>query len=561
MKYNIPAKSFLLALSILLSLSDCRKKEDHQIFKNSWRTDIDFYLIPEKFNVMETDWVNTKGQAHFNKQDLIRHLKSYGRTLNDLQKMPELEFTENEDTITLTVAKTSHSTHYSYDINIPISFYGPKWFLKGEYSDIVHQQNIVPTLAKLLKIRNPNGVETKAITKILKDQTPSEKPEIIVTVVIDQGGQQYYKAHPGVPKNILKIRESSSYFPNAKVGHVDSQTAVGHMAIGTGSYPRKSGIIGNTKFFMKDGKMNYTNVYSNTASDMNTEELEVETLSDVLDHENSNQSEILSQCYAHRASIGMAGHGSYPIKNATYNGDKDMVYWIDKTNGSWVTDNRFYTLPKSVSSFNSYENYKTENPSGPEGKGLPPNEELKNYFYEIMSTSAEVKMEGEMFRKVLKEQIIDTPKAKDGITDLAYVTFKATDAAGHTYGWESLEAKEAFRETDNQIGLLFELLQKEYGDSFILIITADHGCAPLPEISGGQRLVVDEVFKEVNSLLPAGAEDDLIRFLTVGQISLNHGSLKTHNISEKQVKDKILGIRVNGRPFFKQVLSANDIKH
>jgi hypothetical protein len=53
-----------------------------------------------------------------------------------------------------------------------------------------------------------------------------------------------------------------------------------------------------------------------------------------------------------------------------------------------------------------------------------------------------------------------------------------------------------------------------------------------PEISGGSRFTVNEMFKEINSLLPAGNTGNLINFMTVGQISLNHALMKENNITE-----------------------------
>jgi hypothetical protein len=92
-----------------------------------------------------------------------------------------------------------------------------------------------------------------------------------------------------------------------------------------------------------------------------------------------------------------------------------------------------------------------------------------------------------------------------------------------------------------------------------VLFRSDHGCAPLPEISGGLRLTVDEVFKEVNSLLPAGKTGNLINFMTVGQISLNHDLMKETGITEEAIRGKILSISVKGRNFFKDVLFKKNL--
>lgn len=553
-------KILSLITAVTLSFSFCAHKSRTKLFQNSLRSDVDIFLIPKKFNIMESEWVETRDDSSFLKSDLIRHLKNYGRNLEMLKNDPSVKYREKDDIITMNVAKTSHSTFYEYDTNIPVIFYGPRWIQKGIYQDLIHQQNIVPTLAKITGVRNPNGVEVPALSHILKIQSPREKPEIIVTVVIDQGGQQVYKAHPGVPKNIEKIKESSAYFPNAHVGHLDAHTAVGHMAIGTGSYPSKSTVVGNTFFHMRDGVVHSNEIYALNETEVNPDELHTESFADVLDSENGNGPEVISQCYALRASIGMAGHGAFRLKNSSVNPDKDFVYWLDKKDGKWTTDTRYYQLPGAAKDFLPYETHLKNYPEGWKGHTGTRIEDLKKHWSTVMAAPAEARLEGELFRKVIQQVIVDRGKNKDNETDLAYITLKAGDAVGHGFGWESIEAKETFSEIDSQIGQIKDFLDQNFGDKYILMITADHGCAPLPEISGGQRLTVNKVFSALNSLLPPEEKESLAGFMTVGQISMNKELVKKYGITESQIRKKILGIKGNkGTGFFEDVVFRSEI--
>lgn len=555
-------RATLIYLLLFVVLGSCKKDQGLEWIKYSVVPTMDLYLIPNKFNMMEGDWINVKYYSKFDKNDLIRHLRSYGKTLSDLQSNPDLEYTEDGNIIQMKVGRTAHSTSYEYDTNIPIIFYGPKWFQKSEYSETIHQQHIVPTLAKILKIRNPNGVETFPLSHILKNNFDSNLPEIIVTIVIDQGGQQYYNAHPEVPVHISKIKKEAAYFPNALVGHIDAETAVGHAAIGTGAYPRKNGITGNGYLKIEQGKLSRNEVYATEDNLVNPTELLTETLADVLDHEFNGNSEVISQCYALRASIGMAGHGSAKIKNLDYIGDKDIVYWIYAAQSKWITDNRYYTLPIEANEHNPLKTFNSQYPNGWEGINIINLDELSKKWGFLMGNPAEVKSEGELFRKVLQNHIIAKGKHQDGIPDLAYLTIKGTDAVAHQFGFESLQAKETFRESDKQVGFIFELLQKEYGDKFILVLTADHGGTPLPELSGGERLTLKEFVTEVNSLLPEEFRktESLISQMAIGQVSLNEDTMKKYSISEKQIKDKILDLKVNNKYFFKKVYSKSDLK-
>ncbi len=553
---------YILCLLLILSLASCKKNQELESIRRSATNEIDLYLTPHKFNVLEHDWINLKGYSKYDKVDLIRYLRAYGRTLDDLKENPALEYKEEENIITLKVARSAHSTSYDYDTNIPIIFYGSNWIQKGEYPDAVHQQHIVPTLAKILKIRNPNGVETHPLQQILKTSNEGILPEIIVTVVIDQGGQQFYKSHPEVPIQISKIKKEAAYFPNALVGHIDAETAVGHAAIGTGAYPRKNGIIGNGYLKITNGKPSRDEIYTTSDTTVNPGELLVETLGDVLDHEYRGESEVISQCYALRAAIGMAGHGAAKIKGVDYIGDKDIVYWLSTGKSQWVTDNQYYTLPPEANDYNPLKTFNQEYPEGWEGINIKGLEEIHKYWEILMGNPAETKSQAELFRKVIKNHLIEKGKHNDGIPDLAYMTIKSTDAVAHQFGFESLEAKETFREADKQIGMLFDFLQKEYENKFILVITADHGGTPMPELSGGERFTIKELVAEINSLLPEEARqtESLIQLMTIAQISLNHETLKKYSITEEQIANKIMSIQVNHKPFFKKVFTKSDLK-
>jgi predicted AlkP superfamily pyrophosphatase or phosphodiesterase len=539
-------------------------KASHPGILTSVKEEIDFYLIPNKFNVLESDWILYRSDASYEKQDLIEHLKQYGRTLDDLKNDSKVKYREVDGIVTLEVGKTSHSTDYDYDKKIPLLFYGPKWFTSKVYSKKVDQQSIVPTLTKILQIRNPNGVENIAIPEIFSELKSQEKPELIVTIVIDQGGHQYYRSHPKSFPNIKKLMSNSAYFPNAEVGHLDTHTAVGHAAIGTGAYPRKNMVVGNTFFSMKNNKLFSAEIYAGgDEASVDPSELATETLADVLDNENDDKSEVVSQCYALRASIGMAGHGAFKMKNVSYVGDKDHVYWLDKKSKKWITDSRYYSAPYFLGEYNNFSNYLQHHSGGWRNLDFKTLEEVEKNFHYVLGSPAQVKLEAEMFRRSLEEVIARRDKHKDGFTDLAYVTLKATDSVGHNFGWESLEARDTFQETDRQVGLIVEFLEKHWGDSFILVLTADHGCAPMQEISGGSRYLISDFIKEVNTLLPESIRDQemIIRKMTVAQISLNHDLIKKYNISEEDIVNKILSIRVEGKPFFKDVVIKKDYEN
>ncbi|GAB4439070.1 MAG: hypothetical protein OHK0011_21720 [Turneriella sp.] len=553
----------LLVVAVLLSA--CGKpREWTERYKRSARADIDLYLIPEKYALLESSWLKKTAIARFDKQQLVEALAQYGRSLDDLKRNPAYEYKEQGNVVTLRVGRISHSTAYDYDVNIPLVFNG-RWFDAGQFGEIAYQQHIAPTLAKLLGVTAPSGVEVPPLAVRTDIQG---KPEIVVVVVIDQGGTNLLTTHRSAAPRIHALMQKSANYTNAQVGHLDAHTAVGHMAIGTGAFPVKSTVIGNTFFSMerKDGKekLQKSEIYATKdESKVSPEELKSESLADVLNVVNRGRSVIVAQSYALRASIGMAGHGSSlsapDIAAAVRSGN--YVYWLDAGKSRWMTDTRYYSLPGAAKASEPLLHFMKYYPQGYQGYQIRDNKTAFENWGVMMASPAETQLEGELIRAVVQQEIIGRKKHNDGATDLVYVSFKSADAVGHHFGYHSLEARETLAEIDAQIGKLEDFLRQNYGENFALVLTADHGCAPLSEITGGARLTVEEVITEIDKLLPpaVAANESLVTLMTVGQVSLNKKLMAAHNITLEQVRSRIKTIKPEGKPFFKDVLTRADL--
>jgi predicted AlkP superfamily pyrophosphatase or phosphodiesterase len=60
---------------------------------------------------------------------------------------------------------------------------------------------------------------------------------------------------------------------------------------------------------------------------------------------------------------------------------------------------------------------------------------------------------------------------------------------GHKYGIESKETDEVLATIDEYIGKVVSALEdKVGGNNFVIVLTADHGMVPSPDITGGKRI-------------------------------------------------------------------------
>ncbi|TGK49053.1 alkaline phosphatase family protein [Leptospira bouyouniensis] len=557
-------EKFFIIFSIVLYfiLSGCKWEKDYKRAAFlSMQPDTDLILAPYPFNIFDREARESITLSHYSKEDIKNILEEHELSWDTLSKQWKLEL--EEENFTKEVNYTSHYTQYSYDTEIPVWIYGPKWLHNGVYSDEIFQQHIPSIYSKILHFDFKNKLPIGSFSKIFKNV--EDIPEIIVTIVVDQGGRQLYKAHKGSYPFLESLSSNSVYFKKGKVAHLESHTAVGHMAIGTGAFPKDAKVFSNEIYTYTDGKVNHRPVYQGKNQTFDLSELNSSSLADEWDLFQNNEPIIISQCYANRAAVGMAGHGkeykqSQNITNSMQP-DSDYVYWQDVKNLNWSTYPNAFEKPIATGKYSLYSYYQANKSKIKTHFEANHPIEFLSKIHHFQGSEFQVKMDGSLFRDTIEETIIKRNKHLDGKTDLAYLTLKATDAVGHLYGWETKEAEQVLLATDNEIETIFEFLKSNYGDNFILLVTADHGAAPMPEISNGLFLTHETFFTKVNELLPESErkKSSLVKWVAHSQLSLNRELMKEHSVSEEEIIQKILSIEVNNRKFFRKIWRREEI--
>jgi Uncharacterized proteins of the AP superfamily len=96
---------------------------------------------------------------------------------------------------------------------------------------------------------------------------------------------------------------------------------------------------------------------------------------------------------------------------------------------------------------------------------------------------------------------------EDEIPDLLAVSFSANDRIGHQLGPDSPEVRDVSIQTDRTLGRLFKFLDDKVGaDNYVVVLTGDHGVAPLPEIMQqrkmpGGRMTEESVLSAIQGAL------------------------------------------------------------
>jgi predicted AlkP superfamily pyrophosphatase or phosphodiesterase len=153
------------------------------------------------------------------------------------------------------------------------------------------------------------------------------------------------------------------------------------------------------------------------------------------------------------------------------------------------------------------------------------------------------------------------------------VGISATDELGHVFGPMSHEVFDDALRTDTMIASFLAFLEQKVGlANCVIVLTSDHGIAPIPEylrsknprIESG-RVGLAEVTRQATRILDAAFAKDATKTNWIEQIVdsdiyLNHDVLKEKNISLAAVA-QVLKDSLSALPFFAEVYTHDEIEH
>lgn len=420
-----------------------------------------------------------------------------------------------------------HGFAWDYDLRIPLAFYDPsgRWFKAGIYPAIAVQQDIVPTLADVLGIPPPDRAEGRVLSEA-RVKSGVAPPRLVAVIVQDQMGLQYFAAHPNRAPFIRSVMRKGAFFSKAQVAHVDVETSVGHAAIGTGAYPRGHHVTANMSWHT--GLWSASPVFSaklteTLSSDAYPFTYDAATLADVWVKLGKGRPNVLSFVSAARASLALGGHGSL-----FQDGKKTSVLYMQERGpdaGTFVTNESFYRLPSSVKGrrVDPYAAAFQKEMGGQwfDHKLIDENDRLAAGL--TRASPAEVRFESDLVEAAIDELKL----GQSGTTDLLFVNFKSSDYCGHYFGYESEECGDVLTAVDSAVKRVVDKINGLTNGDFVVVYTADHGAAPLPELSGAVRYdrgllraKLNERFMMQNSSL------EVVPFISSSQLWLNRPALK-----------------------------------
>lgn len=346
----------------------------------------------------------------------------------------------------------------------------------------------------------------KAPPAATKATTQVARPKLVVMIVVDQMRADYVDRFRGQWSGGLKrLLEEGAWFRAAAFPYAATETCPGHSTVSTGAFPASHGMVANTWWDRDSQKVvtctsdpNVKNVAyagGTTKGGDSAWRMLLPSYAEELKFQTAGGTRVLTFSLKARAALTMAGHKA------------DAATWFDSSSGAWVTSAPYTTQP-------FIEDYVKKHPVAADyGKTWSLSLSKDQYWYSEKATgAATIAGWGDDFPFPLhgKEgstapdesfyaQWITSPFAdtyltrlaeaavealnlgKTAATDYLGISYSSTDYVGHAFGPRSWEIQDMLVRLDKDLGELFTHLDQNVGKgNYVVVLTADHGVAPIP---------------------------------------------------------------------------------
>jgi predicted AlkP superfamily pyrophosphatase or phosphodiesterase len=370
-------------------------------------------------------------------------------------------------------------------------------------------------------------------------------PKLVLAIVVDQFRYDYLtrfrkEYHAGFER----LLEHGAVFTNAHHIAVPTVTAIGHSTFLSGATPSISGIAGN-EWYDREAKHNVTSVSDDSVTMVgglpgktgsSPHRLLVSTLGDELKMHGEG-SKVIGISIKDRSAILPVGHMA------------DAAYWFDAGSDHWVTSSYYRPeLPDWVKQIND------ENPSHRFAKAVWRPVDAKESAQPFCGMSGEsgvpvcrsleaTPWANEMIEELAEKAIVSEKLGQRTDTDILAVSFSANDYVGHAKGPDAPEVRDMSIRTDRLLGKLLDFVDHHVGPgNTVIVLTADHGVAPLPEVNQARKMPGGRLS---NATLQQKVQDTLSEKYGPGKwvvaaptaaLYLNDELIRSKNLSKAEVE-------------------------
>lgn len=394
-----------------------------------------------------------------------------------------------------------HVGPWPYDQNVPVLWYGPGYIRPvGSIPRPVTLVDVAPTQADLLNFDFP-APDGRPMTEALVPRADRPAPpQLIVTLVWDSAGRNVLATWPKEWPYLRSLIPQGAWYDRASVGSSPSSTAQDHVNIGTGAYPRASGIIAH---HMRIGDQI-------VGPFINGPDLLLRpTLADLYDRSTGGAA-LVGEVATVNIHLGMIGHGSM-----WGGGDKDSLILREQPGastqgaegGSWnipSADQRDFSFPSWVQDLPPLSaDFKTADAADGTFDGTWRGNVIADQKGGF-DTPARIPNQTRLIEALIKRQRF----GKDDVPDLLMINYKLIDEVGHIWTMNSQEMRDSVRIQDQYLKVLIDFLNQQVGKNrWAMVVTADHGAVPNVKVSGAFQISSGMVLNALNGKFDTDGDD------------------------------------------------------
>lgn len=395
------------------------------------------------------------------------------------------------------------------------------------------------------------------------------QPKLVVVLVVDglpSEQVQRYRDQFG-QGGFRRLLEEGASYSNAHQAHGVTVTAVGHAAILSGAYPYQHGVIGNnwidpltraSVYCTEDAAYTYIGEKTRAGDGTSPAKLNVDTLGDGMRYASGNRSKVVTVSGKDRGAILLAGKTGTAYMYMENSGNFASSTYYMKSHPEWVQryqatrpQDRYYGkswtplladtayandasdafYPAKVGASNSFPfSYYSESGSLD-----------ADYFNRLKSGPFLDELTLDFARAAVEGEGLGMSAA--GVPDLLGISLSAHDYVNHAFGPESKMSHDHLQRLDRMLAGFFSFLDKRVGmDNVVVVLTADHGFANVPEFSqsqhvDAQRIDSGKLIAALNAhLTEKYAADKLVVAASMPNIYLDYALIEKRGLRREEVE-------------------------
>lgn len=319
-----------------------------------------------------------------------------------------------------------------------------------------------------------------------------QKPKLVLVIVIDQFRYDYLlRFRSDYNAGLARLLDHGAVFTDAHYLHAATVTAVGHSTILSGATPSISGIIANEWYDRESGQTvtsvsdPQTNLIGGKPgrTGSSPRRLLVSTVGDELKMRHAD-SRVIGISIKDRSAILPVGHMA------------DAAFWFDQDSNNWVTSSYYReSLPEWAIKVNA--GHPASRYTGAKWLPIDAKNSSAKPFCSMGGANGDkpcASLEATPWGNEMIEEFAERALEGEGLgargtTDLLSVSFSSNDYVGHAVGPDDPSVRDISIRTDRLIGKLLDLVDHRAGPgNTLVVLTADHGVAPVPEVNVARKM-------------------------------------------------------------------------